>query len=220
MKSDTVRPPRLSRSADRGHLGDVRPGDALLSEQATGSVDPLLEISEALTSTVDLIPGLRRVAAVIQRSPGVQCVEILLAGPSVEHTLIALPGGNPAATAMHAPPLVASRELVLDDVSIGRVSAELCSETVDARTGVESLLANAADLIAHSLRLRRLLPTPSPGAASLSELVARYERRLIEAALETTRGNRARAAKLLRTTERILGYRVQRYGIDCRLFRP
>lgn len=55
--------------------------------------------------------------------------------------------------------------------------------------------------------------------ASLQELVARYERRLIEAALARTRGNRARAAKLLNTTERILGYRVQRYGIDCSLYR-
>ena len=54
---------------------------------------------------------------------------------------------------------------------------------------------------------------------SLSALVSAYEKRLIEAALKATRGNRARAAKLLQTTERILGYRVQQYGIDCRLYR-
>ena len=54
---------------------------------------------------------------------------------------------------------------------------------------------------------------------SLSALVAAYEKRLIEEALKATRGNRARAAKLLQTTERILGYRVQQYGIDCRLYR-
>ena len=54
---------------------------------------------------------------------------------------------------------------------------------------------------------------------SLSGRVAAYEKRLIEEALEATRGNRARAAKLLQTTERIIGYRVQQYGIDWRAYR-
>ena len=53
----------------------------------------------------------------------------------------------------------------------------------------------------------------------LSDLVASYERKLIEDALRGTRGNRARAARLLQTTERILGYRIQQYGIDCAQFR-
>ena len=53
----------------------------------------------------------------------------------------------------------------------------------------------------------------------LSDLVASYERRLIEDALRSTRGNRARAARILQTTERILGYRIQQYGIDCAQFR-
>ena len=54
----------------------------------------------------------------------------------------------------------------------------------------------------------------------LGELVEEYERSLIEEALRTTRGNRSRAARLLQTTERILGYRIQRYGIDAKRFRP
>lgn len=54
---------------------------------------------------------------------------------------------------------------------------------------------------------------------SLSALVSAYEKRLIEEALLATRGNRARAARLLQTTERILGYRVQQYGIDWRVYR-
>jgi transcriptional regulator with GAF, ATPase, and Fis domain len=58
-----------------------------------------------------------------------------------------------------------------------------------------------------------------PEGGSLADLVSRYERTLIEDALRATRGNRARAAKLLRTTERIVGYRVQQYGINCRLYR-
>ena len=49
---------------------------------------------------------------------------------------------------------------------------------------------------------------------SLDETVAAFERDLIQDALKSTRGNRARAARLLQTTERILGYKVRKYGID------
>jgi Nif-specific regulatory protein len=38
-------------------------------------------------------------------------------------------------------------------------------------------------------------------------------------ALKTTRGNRAKAAKLLSTTERIMGYKVKKYAIDWKRFR-
>jgi uroporphyrinogen-III synthase len=58
----------------------------------------------------------------------------------------------------------------------------------------------------------------SSATRSLSELVGSYERSLIEEALKSTGGNQARAATLLRTTERILGYRIKRYGIDPRGF--
>ncbi|MBX3278863.1 MAG: nif-specific transcriptional activator NifA [Acidobacteria bacterium] len=54
---------------------------------------------------------------------------------------------------------------------------------------------------------------------SLDHAVEAFERDLIMDALKTTRGNRARAARLLDTTERILGYKVKKYGIDCRRFR-
>ena len=54
---------------------------------------------------------------------------------------------------------------------------------------------------------------------SLAETVGSYESDLIQDALKTTRGNRARAAKLLHTTERILGYKIQKYEIDCGRFR-
>ena len=38
-------------------------------------------------------------------------------------------------------------------------------------------------------------------------------------ALKTTRGNRAKAARLLGTTERIINYKVRKYGIDSERFR-
>jgi transcriptional regulator with GAF, ATPase, and Fis domain len=54
---------------------------------------------------------------------------------------------------------------------------------------------------------------------SLADRVGAFERRLIEEALTVTGGIRSQAARLLRTTERILSYRIRRYGIDIRRFR-
>src|SRR5262247_1426991 len=54
---------------------------------------------------------------------------------------------------------------------------------------------------------------------SLEQAVSSFEKDLIQDALKTARGNRARAARLLETTERILGYKVKKYEIDCRRFR-
>ena len=54
---------------------------------------------------------------------------------------------------------------------------------------------------------------------SLQEAVGVFESNLIQDALKSTRGNRTKAARLLATTERILSYKVRRYGIDPRRFR-
>jgi Nif-specific regulatory protein len=54
---------------------------------------------------------------------------------------------------------------------------------------------------------------------SLGEAVAAFESNLIQDALKTTRGNRARGARLLGTTERIINYKIRRYGIDPRRYR-
>jgi Nif-specific regulatory protein len=55
--------------------------------------------------------------------------------------------------------------------------------------------------------------------ASLKDAVSAYEKDLIQDALKTTRGNRAKAARLLDTTERIVNYKVRLYGIDAKRFR-
>ncbi|HLM55844.1 MAG TPA: sigma 54-interacting transcriptional regulator [Pyrinomonadaceae bacterium] len=54
---------------------------------------------------------------------------------------------------------------------------------------------------------------------SLEAAVGSYERDLIQDALKTTRGSRKRAAKLLDSTERIIGYKIKKYGIDPERFR-
>jgi Nif-specific regulatory protein len=54
---------------------------------------------------------------------------------------------------------------------------------------------------------------------SLSSAVEAYERDLIQDALKSSRGNMAKAAKLLDTTERIIGYKSKKYKIDGARFR-
>ena len=54
---------------------------------------------------------------------------------------------------------------------------------------------------------------------ALKEAVAAYEKDLIQDALKTTRGNRAKAARLLDTTERIINYKVRTYGVDAKRFK-
>jgi Nif-specific regulatory protein len=54
---------------------------------------------------------------------------------------------------------------------------------------------------------------------SLEDAVSAYEKDLIQDALKTTRGNRAKAARLLDTTERIINYKVRNYGIDAKRFK-
>jgi Nif-specific regulatory protein len=54
---------------------------------------------------------------------------------------------------------------------------------------------------------------------SLAEAVEAFEKDLLLDALKTSRGNRAKAAKLLHTTERIFNYKVRKYRISAARFR-
>ncbi|MCV4614625.1 hypothetical protein OFM04_32520, partial [Escherichia coli] len=54
---------------------------------------------------------------------------------------------------------------------------------------------------------------------SLEAAVKAFERGLIQDALKSTRGNIAKAAKLLGSTERIIGYKIKKYGIEPARFR-
>src|SRR5829696_2604485 len=55
---------------------------------------------------------------------------------------------------------------------------------------------------------------------SLETAVDAFERDIIQDALKSTKGNIAKAARQLDSTERILGYKIRNYGIDPRRFRP
>ena len=54
---------------------------------------------------------------------------------------------------------------------------------------------------------------------SLQEVLEAVERDTLQDALKSARGNRAKGARLLSTTERIFNYRVRKLGIDWRRFR-
>lgn len=57
------------------------------------------------------------------------------------------------------------------------------------------------------------------GQPTLAEALERLERDMIVTALLEARGNRARAARLLGLTERVMGLRVRKYGICSKEFR-
>jgi Nif-specific regulatory protein len=78
----------------------------------------------------------------------------------------------------------------------------------------------------HVLHGHHLPPTLQTAQASgtvtmlsLGDTIAAYEKDMIMDALKTTRGNRSKAASLLRTTERVINYKVKKYDIDISRFR-
>jgi Nif-specific regulatory protein len=79
------------------------------------------------------------------------------------------------------------------------------------------------DQVIHSYHLPPTLATAeqtgTQQSQTLLDAVERYERELLIDALKTSRGNMRRAAKSLKTTERIFGYKVRKYDITTRQYR-
>ena len=74
---------------------------------------------------------------------------------------------------------------------------------------------------AHHLPPTLQMADTSEAAASqpLTAALAAYEKDLIQDALKMARGNRAKAARLLHATARIVNYKIRKYRIDWRRFR-
>jgi Nif-specific regulatory protein len=83
------------------------------------------------------------------------------------------------------------------------------------------LVSDGDVLHAHHLPPTLQMAGTSDAAAvqSLTTSLAAFEKDLIQDALKMARGNRAKAARLLQTTSRIMNYKVRRYRIDWRRFR-
>lgn len=88
---------------------------------------------------------------------------------------------------------------------------------------IERAVLVCDDQVIHAYHLPPTLQTAESSGTvphmSLDAAVANYEKELIQDALKSTRGNRAKAARLLDTTERIIGYKVQKYDIDAKRFK-
>jgi len=87
---------------------------------------------------------------------------------------------------------------------------------------IEHAVILCEDETVHPHHLPRSVRRPEHGpveSASLEESVGAYERDLIQDALRSTRGSRAEAARLLKTTYRVLHYKTRKYGIDYRRFK-
>jgi len=79
------------------------------------------------------------------------------------------------------------------------------------------------DQVIHSYHLPPTLQTAQETGTqqtqSLEEAVERFERELLIDALKSSRGNMRQAAMALKTTERIFGYKVKKYGIEPKRYR-
>jgi len=88
---------------------------------------------------------------------------------------------------------------------------------------IERSVLVCEDQVIHSYHLPPTLQTAESSNTtprmSLDEAVASYEKELIQDALKSTNGNKAKAARLLNSTERIIGYKIEKYAIDAKRFR-
>ena len=93
----------------------------------------------------------------------------------------------------------------------------------ELENAIERAVVMCDGQVVHAHHLPPTLQTaPSPGTSmrlSLKSAIDGFEKDLIQDALKTARGNRAKAARLLSTTGRIMNYKVRHLGIDWRRFR-
>lgn len=69
-------------------------------------------------------------------------------------------------------------------------------------------------------RIRGEAPSPSPRRGTMLEALDELERAMVVEALAEHEGRRAPAARMLGITERKLGIRITKHGIDAKRFRP
>lgn len=215
----------LARKEER-HAGVHSSAPAFGRAPGQDSLESLVEMSRALTATIDLRQGVQGVLEVLNRRPAIVRSAITLALPDMTEVVVdggREPESSDVAGDEHS---FLCTTVMLDGRPIGALAVDLIPQRDDPRERIEQLVQASAELIGQAVHIRLLLaghadaePMPVPPGASLAEMVSQYERGVIERALQATRGNRSRAARLLRTTERIVGYRVQQYGIDCSAFR-
>lgn len=88
---------------------------------------------------------------------------------------------------------------------------------------IERAVLLCEESVVHSYHLPPTVQTAEESdtlsGRSLEDALANVEREMIIDALKTTRGNMAKAAQILKTTERKFAYKTKRHGVDYRLYR-
>jgi Nif-specific regulatory protein len=88
---------------------------------------------------------------------------------------------------------------------------------------IERAVLVCENQVIHSYHLPPTLQTAESSDTiphrSLTNAVDSYEKELIQDALKSTQGNRAKAARLLSITERIINYKIRKYYIDVKRFK-
>ena len=88
---------------------------------------------------------------------------------------------------------------------------------------VERAVILSQDAVIHGHHLPPTLQTAEASGTvhrgTLDETLAAVERELIIESLKNARGNKAKAARALGITERLMGLRVRKYAIDPRRFK-
>ena len=88
---------------------------------------------------------------------------------------------------------------------------------------IERAVLLCEESVIHSYHLPPTLQTGEESdtlpSQSMEEAVAKLEREMIIDALKNTRGNMAKAAEMIRITERKFAYKTKKYGVDFRLYR-
>ena len=94
----------------------------------------------------------------------------------------------------------------------------------ELENAIERAIVVCDSQVVHAHHLPPTLQTAEASGTMISrplaDSIAAFESDAIQDALKSARGNRAKAARLLSTTERIFNYRVKKYGIDWRRFKP
>jgi Nif-specific regulatory protein len=89
---------------------------------------------------------------------------------------------------------------------------------------IERAVLLCTDRVIHGHHLPHTLQTGKESGTVFSLPFAgamqNYEKELIIDALKNSRGNMAEAARLLKTSERVIAYRVKKLHIDPRSYRP
>ena len=130
--------------------------------------------------------------------------------------------------------LVMVAGMVAQDVASRRRTERERSDLLEENLRLQGQLRELQDCIEHAvlrsddgvLHAHHLPPALQTAASSgtgptgsLAAMMASYEREILVDALRNTRGNMAKAARILKTTPRIFAYRTRKLGVDPRSYR-